>query len=95
MAQFRAGMQNGMMSKDLTRLGHKTKGIEIYAESWEGRIKIKCWYDNETDKNLFKIMLCKHGSNTGQVIASGELSEKRIKVIKPATFKRRKLREGN
>ena len=54
-----------------TARGHKTTGLIIHAQSWEGDIKVHLQYCADKKKNIYTVSRCTHGHDFGDIIAQG------------------------
>lgn len=69
-----------------TRLGGRKSGIETYAAGWGGAIRVTVFEDEDSKTDCFEVSLVPWQSSggSGQVLAKGELSAKRWRVLKQA-----------
>jgi hypothetical protein len=67
-----------------TRMGTRKSGIETYAAGWGGAIRVTVFEDEDSKQDCFEVSLVPWQSSGGdsQVLARGELSAKRLRVLK-------------
>jgi len=61
MAHFRGTLQGNRGRA--SRLGTKNGGLCVTAASWEGRVAVRLWYDEETRKDCCTVTLEQHHGN--------------------------------
>lgn len=73
MAQFYGTLQGNRGLA--TRLGAKNSGLVVQAASWTGCIETRIYYDEERERNMFRVWLTPWGSSEGmgRIIAEGVL----------------------
>lgn len=76
MAHFYSSCQG--RSGEASRLGGKESGVTTLAAGWEGAIRVNVWYDEEHDRNEFRVMLepWQGYGFTPRIIAEGILDAK-------------------
>jgi len=58
MAHFRGLVQGGRSAA--TRLGHKTTGLTVEAQTWAGKVTTRVWHDAETDCDRYEVTQDSH-----------------------------------
>ena len=83
MSQFYGVMNNfNEKNTNITRLGHKTYGMNQEIWSWQGSIKTRVW-TNKKGVNMFTVSLIKHpqtGTGIEIELARGTLDGKNVKL---------------
>jgi dihydroxyacid dehydratase/phosphogluconate dehydratase len=70
MAHFR-GVLSGARS-EITRLGHKSSGIRVEAQSWQGKVVVFLSHDDTTGKDVVLVTLQRHnGAGTIATLYDG------------------------
>lgn len=62
---------------EATRGGSKGSGIETYAASWRGAIRVKVYYDEAAKEDRFVVeQVAWHGAGVTETLASGTLGKR-------------------
>ena len=72
------GTLQGNSDSEVGRCGSIANGITVEAAGWLGRIKVRCYYDHATEKDMFRVWLYPHwqDSGGGVLLAEGILNHK-------------------
>ena len=73
MAQYRADVKGGRGR--VSRLGHKTTGIECWVRGWHTGIEVRGRWDEETQQDIFFVYKT-GGSGTSHSTLIGSLNQK-------------------
>lgn len=74
MAHYRGIIQG--QRGEASRLGTKNSGLTVEAASWNGKIKVELYHDEESGEDKFHVIQDKHnGAGIYEPIASGVLGK--------------------
>ena len=70
MAHYRALIKGSRA--EVSRLGNKSTGIHAEAQSWQGKITVRLWYDSLTATDMAEVRLEPHyGRGTSLTVYRG------------------------
>ena len=77
MAQFRGSMKG--QRGEASRLGSKVSGLDAHIASWSGAVRVRLWYDKNTDMDMCCVALTTHhgaGAYPERMLYRGPVSGK-------------------
>ena len=83
------GTLQGNSDSEVGRCGSKDNGLEVNAAGWNGRIRVRTYYDHANEKDMFKVCMYPHWQDSGGGILLAEgILDHRIEdaFVVPALF---------